>query len=107
NCGFFAGDAALSANLREGDHCRALGNAIVAALAPGARFELRDSEVSGTGDCLIVAEGGDTAAEVILANTRLHGSPRFTDPSELPCGFYAHQSDARITREHLDFRDTR
>jgi hypothetical protein len=107
DCGFFARDAALSANLREGDHCRALGNAIVAALVPGARFELRDSEVAGTGDCLIVAEGGDASAQVILAHTTLHGSPRFADSSELPCGFYAHQSDARISRVHLTVRDTR
>ena len=107
DCGFFARDAALAGNLREGDHCRALGNAVVAALSPGARFELRDSEVGGTGDCLVVAEGGDRAAEVLLSGNSLHGSPRFSHPSQPPCAFYAHQSDARITRSGNTTRNTR
>ena len=107
DCGFFARGRHASGNMREGDHCRALGNAVVAALSPGARVELVGNRIRGTGDCLVVAEGGDASAEVRLTGNTLQGAPGFANPSRQACGFYAHQSDARIVRSQHRERDVR
>ena len=107
SCGYFADGEGLSKNMLEGDHCRALGNAVVVAVSPGAKVELRGNRIGGNGDCLVVAEGGDSDAEVRLVDNSLQGGPRFTDRSEQPCGFYAHQSDARVVRRNHRARGVR
>ena len=107
DCAAFAKDAGHRNNLREGDHCRALGNAVSIVLRPDARVSIEDSAITGNGDCLVVVEGGDASAELRLRGNRLAGRHSAVAGRGRTCGVYAHQTAARILREDHREQDVR
>ncbi len=84
------------AGLATRDGCRAGGNSIVLALDGPARVSVENNEIRGQGDCLVVVEGGTDSSEVALRNNQLVGSPQWAHADKRSCGFYAHESRARI-----------
>jgi hypothetical protein len=96
--------SALSAHgLPASDHCRAGGNALVLALQPGREAKVVGNTLSGQGDCLAVAEQGDASSALHFEGNRLRGAPMWNATGKLSCGFYAHETDARIELDDNDF----
>jgi hypothetical protein len=93
--------------LAPGDRCRAGGNALSIVLWPGVDARLSDNQLSGAGDCLVVVEGGDARSRAQLQRNRMRGGPTWADPKRLTCGFYAHQSAARIELDDNHFSGVR
>lgn len=91
--------------MQRGDHCRALGNAIV--LVPAADALLERNAIGGRGDCLVVAERGSAGSVVTLRGNRLQGRARWSDPQQLSCGFYAHESASTTVFERNRFSGVR
>ena len=97
SCFYFDGRDAM----KDGDQCRALGNAISVGLAPGQPVTLRHNSITGEGDCLLLTEGGDARSRVLVEDNLLVGQPdrranRQGRPGELTCGHYAQASTATV-----------
>jgi hypothetical protein len=84
-------------NMKDGDMCRALGNAVSLGAPPDSRIVLSGNRILGAGDCLVVVEGGDASARVELRDNEFIARPRWSEPRRLVCGFYAHKSKADVS----------
>jgi Ca2+-binding RTX toxin-like protein len=85
-CGFFTGKPFTF----DVDACRAGGSAVAFTLRPGNEATLTDSDVSGEGDCLMIAEcsegGGCTGAERIhVSDSIFTGGPEFGSGGDTTC----------------------
>lgn len=85
-CGFFTGKPFT----HHVDACRSGGSAVVFALRPGDETTLAVSQVSGEGDCLMIAEcaagGGCTGAErVWVSDSSFRGGPEFGSGGDTTC----------------------
>ena len=89
------------------DHCRAGGNSLALGLKPGVSVTLEDNEIRGQGDCLVVVESGDQTSSVRMQGNRLFGSQQIVDPGKRSCGFYAHESKARVELKDNQFMGVR
>ncbi len=94
-------------NMNHNDQCRALGNAVSVVLRPGTEARLRNNRITGVGDCLVVLEGGDASSRLAMDGNTLLGAPLWSDPKRLVCGFYAHESRARLLFEDNELIQTR
>ncbi len=96
NCSYFNGKY----NMRDGDNCRALGNALSVGLADGRTVTVRHNTVISEGDCVVLSSGGNNTATLNVYNNALLGmldwrSNRQGNAGELSCGHYADQSSAK------------
>jgi len=92
NCDAFS----ASRNMRGGDHCRALGSAVHIGMRPNETVRLANNTIEGNGDCLVVVQGGDATTRVDFSGNRLNGAPMAMNPAKRACGFYAHESKAKV-----------
>ena len=97
NCFYFDGRDSM----KDGDQCRALGNAVSIGLVSGQPATLRHNSITGEGDCLLLTEGGDAGSRVVLEDNVLVGQPdrranRQGRAGELSCGHYAQASAATV-----------
>jgi hypothetical protein len=86
NCSFFNGQG----NMANGDHCRALGNAVALGTGAGggALATLRYNTITGEGDCLVMSTGGGAAGRTNLVNNALVGQTDWRQPWETTCAHY-------------------
>jgi len=87
--------------MRDGDQCRALGNAVSVGLVAGQTATLRHNTITGEGDCLILTGGGSAASRVLIEDNVLLGqfdrrANRQGSPGEWTCGHYADDSPAQV-----------
>ncbi len=97
NCFYFDGRDAM----KDGDQCRALGNAISVGLVAGQPATLRHNSITGEGDCLLLTEGGDARSRVRVEDNVLVGqldrrANQQGRAGELACGHYAQNSLAPV-----------
>ena len=71
NCAYFDGKYQMI----EGDHCRAMGNALVLSLTPGASSTVSYTSIASEGDCAVLGIGGDASSKIKLQNNLLVGYP--------------------------------
>jgi hypothetical protein len=83
-------------NMADGDNCRALGVAVSVTLHPQTHVELVNNRIRGSGDCLVVVGGGDATSTVAMQGNRLSGRSLWNNRSRRACGFYAHETEARV-----------
>ena len=76
-----------------GDLCRAGGDALVFSMGPGDDVTVRDSQIIGNGDCLIVTHGGDTTSEFELVSSELEGQQSRATPGKRTCGVYFYKGN--------------
>ena len=86
NCGFFTGKPFTY----DVDPCRAGGSAISFSLRPGGESTVTGSQVSGEGDCLMIADcaegGGCTGVErVRVSDSYFRGGPEFGSGGDTTC----------------------
>ncbi|HET7845550.1 MAG TPA: right-handed parallel beta-helix repeat-containing protein, partial [Xanthomonadales bacterium] len=86
NCSFFNGQR----NMADGDHCRALGNAVAlgTGAGTGGLATLRYNTITGEGDCLVMSTGGGAAGRTNLVNNALIGQTDWRQPWESTCVHY-------------------
>ena len=89
NCAYFAGEA----NMRPGDHCRALGDAIFVGLGNQSQTDLINNTIVGQGNCVISGGGGSSASRLRLTNNLIIGKSYWLDPSKLSCLYYSGSSE--------------
>jgi len=89
NCSHFIGEA----NMRPGDHCRALGDAISVGLSNDSQTFLINNTIVGEGNCVISGGGGSSASHLRLINNVVIGKPYFLDPTKLSCLYYSGSSE--------------
>jgi len=77
-------------NMLRGDLCRAGGDALVFTMRAGDQVAVRDSQIIGNGDCLVVTHGGDTTSKVELVGNDLEGLQSGATPGRRTCGVYLH-----------------
>ena len=82
-------------NMLRGDLCRAGGNALFFSMGPGDEVAVRDSQITGNGDCLVVTHGGDTTSKFELVGSDLEGLPSRATPGKRTCGVYFHEGSPR------------
>ncbi|MEP6633295.1 MAG: hypothetical protein ABJA62_03720 [Luteimonas sp.] len=93
-CAYFKGHDSV----RDGDLCRAEGNALSIELTAGRVATIRHNTIAGEGDCLILTEAGTATSRVEIQDNALIGYPDFrAGDGELTCGHYAERSAARVS----------
>ncbi|MFC5595530.1 right-handed parallel beta-helix repeat-containing protein [Lysobacter niastensis] len=101
SCAYFA--SFPTSNMIEADHCRAMGNTISLTLTGSSLATLRNNTLTGQGDCLLITQGGNGDAKVLVQNNVFLGGSewRSKDPSrhDEVCGHYASDSDATVVFE--------
>ena len=93
-----------------GDLCRAGGDALVFSLGSGDEVAVRDSRITGNGDCLVVTHGGDPTSKLALLDNELEGLASRAARGRRTCGVYLHAGAAsKIIRDNLfiGVRETR
>ena len=93
NCSYFNGQK----NMFDGDHCRALGNALSIGLHATSVATLLNNTITGEGDCLVLSGGGGTSAQLKLNGNVLLGQVDWRQPWESSCVHYADASAAVVT----------
>lgn len=89
-------------NMLPGDLCRAGGDALVFGMRPDDQVTVRDSRITGNGDCLIVTHGGDATSELELVGNKLEGLPSRARPGRRTCGVYLHKGSPQdVIRDNL------
>ena len=97
NCSYFQGVGYMSGNNSGGantssDLCRAMGNALVVNLGSGKHATVRYNTLTGEGDCLLLALGGDSTSSVTIQNNAFVGKPDWIKANQSPqpqsCMFY-------------------
>ena len=71
NCAYFEGRY----RMKEGDQCRALGNALVVVMRGGTSSTISYNSIIGQGDCLVMAADGNASSRIRLQNNLLVGFP--------------------------------
>lgn len=82
DCGWFARN---TLELVPGDHCRAAGNSLSLTIPAGAAVTLTNNDISGEGDCLVIADGPGTLA---ASGNRFVAGPQYGG-GDTTCGYYA------------------
>lgn len=93
--------------MQSGDLCRAGGDAMVFKLHPGDRVSVRDSRVTGNGDCLVVTHGGDETSRLEVEGNHLRGLLSRVKPGRRTCGIYLHSGSPRSTIRGNQFTGVR
>jgi hypothetical protein len=89
NCSHFVNEP----NMRPGDHCRALGDAIFVGLSNASQTDLINNTIVGQGNCVISGGGGSSASRLRMLNNVIIGKPYWHDPSKLSCLYYSGSSE--------------
>ena len=99
NCSYFESYG----NMHEGDHCRALGNALSIGLHTNSKANIVNNTITGEGDCMILSGGGSSTAEINFRNNVMFGQTDWRQPWEKTCGHYADNSSAKAnwTKNHV------
>jgi hypothetical protein len=85
NCSYFVGWK----NMFDGDHCRALGNALSIGLHASSVANLVNNTITSQGDCLVLSGGGGTAARINFTNNLLMGEVDWRQPWDRSCVHYS------------------
>jgi hypothetical protein len=85
NCAYFVGYG----NMHDGDHCRALGNALSIGLHATSTATLLNNTVTSQGDCLVLSGGGGTGSKLEFVNNLLIGEVDWRQPWDRSCGHYS------------------
>ena len=100
SCAYFA--SFPTSNMIEADHCRAMGNTLSLTLTAGALATVRHNTLAGQGDCLLITQGGNAAAKVLVQNNVFLGGREWRSKEgshDDVCGHYASDSDASVVFE--------
>ena len=92
NCAYFKDEP----NMRAGDHCRALGDAVYVGLSNNSQTDLINNTIVGQGNCVISSSGGSTASRLRLTNNLIIGKDYWLDPGKLSCLYYSGHSEQLV-----------
>src|SRR5690606_14423425 len=76
-------------NMFDGDHCRALGNAVSVGFHGSSTVRLLNNTITGEGDCLVLSGGGASGARLELTGNVLLGQLDWRQPWEQACAHYS------------------
>ena len=85
NCAYFVGYG----NMHDGDHCRALGNALSIGLHATSTATLVNNTITSQGDCLVLSGGGGVGSKLEFVNNLLIGEVDWRQPWDRSCGHYS------------------
>ena len=92
NCSYFVNHP----NMLDGDHCRALGDAIFVGLSNASQTDLINNTIVGQGNCVISGAGGSDASRLRILNNLIIGKPYFLDPGKQSCLYYSGSDEALV-----------
>ena len=93
NCAYFAGWK----NMFDGDHCRALGNALSIGLHTASVANIVNNTITSQGDCLVLSGSGGTAAQLNFTNNLMMGEVDWRQPWDRSCGHYSDGGSEKVT----------
>ena len=93
NCAYFVGYG----NMHDGDHCRALGNAVSIGLHATSVATLVNNTITSQGDCLVLSGGGGTGAKLEFVNNLLIGEVDWRQPWDRSCGHYSDGGSEQVS----------
>ena len=89
NCSYFVNHP----NMLDGDHCRALGDAIFVGLSNSSQTDLINNTIVGQGNCVVSGGGGTSTSLLRMLNNLIIGKPFFLDSSKQSCLYYSGSSE--------------
>jgi len=89
NCSYFANHP----NMLEGDHCRALGDAIFVGLSNSSQTDLINNTIVAEGNCIVSGGGGSSSSRLRMVNNLFIGKPYFLDSSKQSSLYYSGSSE--------------
>ena len=92
NCGYFVNHP----NMLDGDHCRALGDAIYVGLSNSSHTDLINNTIVGEGNCIFSGGGGSSESRLRMLNNLFIGKPYFLDPSKQSCLYWSGSSEEKV-----------
>ncbi len=92
NCGYFVNHP----NMLDGDHCRALGDAIYVGLSNSSHTDLINNTIAGEGNCVVSGGGGSSDSRLRMLNNLFIGKPYFLDSSKQSCLYWSGSSEERV-----------
>ncbi|MFU8831676.1 MAG: right-handed parallel beta-helix repeat-containing protein, partial [Wenzhouxiangella sp.] len=97
NCSYFKNHP----NMLDGDHCRALGDAVFVGLSNNSQSVLVNNTITAEGNCVISGGGGSAASELRLINNLLIGNRYALDASKQSCLYYSGGSERVLWDSNL------
>ncbi|QOC22043.1 PKD domain-containing protein [Wenzhouxiangella sp. AB-CW3] len=85
NCSYFVNHP----NMLDGDHCRAMGDAIYVGLSNSSQTDLINNTIVGEGNCLVSGGSGTSTSRLRMLNNLFLGKPYFQDPGKQSCLYYS------------------
>ncbi len=92
NCSYFVNHP----NMLDGDHCRALGDAVYVGLSNSSRTDLINNTIVAEGNCVISGGGGTDTSRLRVLNNLIIGNPFFLDSSKQSCLYYSGSSEELV-----------